>query len=239
MAMSVLKDSAKAALLRFGYRITSAPTLIDFLKSRSVTLVLDIGANQGQFAKQLRSDGYQGKIISFEPIKNVFDQLTDAMKGDDGWEGVNIALGDQPGTTTINVSQNTVYSSILSQASYATEHASSAATVRTEEIVVDTLDRRMLQIDDQGAIFCKIDTQGFEEAVLRGARSSLSRFCGLQLELPIEHLYKDCWSLSQAFAVLDSAGFVPAQVSPTSFVTGDQSSWTEMDCIFRRKSERH
>ncbi|MBR1151580.1 FkbM family methyltransferase [Bradyrhizobium sp. JYMT SZCCT0428] len=111
-----------------------------------------------------------------------------------------------------------------------------ARIVRTEEIEIDTLDNILAGIRGHSNIFCKIDTQGYEEAVLRGAENSLVRLCGLQLELPIEHLYEGTWTLAQAMAKIDSLGFVPAQIRPTSFIRGDLVSWTELDCTFRRKS---
>ena len=84
-------------------------------------------------------------------------------------------------------------------------------------------------------IFCKIHAQGFEEAVLNGAQKSLHRFCGLQLLLPIQQLYEGRWSLSDALAKLDNLGFVPAQMRPTSFMTGDEVCWTEVQITFRTK----
>jgi hypothetical protein len=51
------------------------PELIDFLESRQINLVLDVGANSGQFGVALRAGGYCGSIISFEPATKPFEQL--------------------------------------------------------------------------------------------------------------------------------------------------------------------
>jgi FkbM family methyltransferase len=232
-----MKTLVKRLLHRTGYTLSANPTLGDFLRSRNVPLVLDIGANTGQFASYLRSEGYSGEIISFEPVPTVYRQLTEVMSHDKGWSGRNVALGDSRGRANINVSQNTVFSSLMPQLDYATEFDPTARVVRSEAIEIEKLDDFMDELGTpQHDIFCKIDTQGHEEAVLRGAARSLPRFCGLQLELPIEHLYRGTWSLSQAITDLDDLGFVPAQMRPTSFLRDDRVSWTEIDCIFRRKT---
>ena len=61
------------------YRFTpsSSPQMqiITILKKKNVNLIFDIGANIGQFAKGLRSAGYQNQIISFEPLKSAHSKL--------------------------------------------------------------------------------------------------------------------------------------------------------------------
>ena len=51
---------------------TNEGILINFLESKSVSLVLDVGANVGQWANEIRDSGYKQKIISFEPLSSAF-----------------------------------------------------------------------------------------------------------------------------------------------------------------------
>ena len=60
-------------------------------------VVIDVGANTGQYAHQLRSSGYGGKIVSFEPVKDAFEFLSENAKHDPNWITIQAALGSQVG----------------------------------------------------------------------------------------------------------------------------------------------
>ena len=230
-----MKNALRQLMKRTGYTISRSADLADFLRSRDVSTVFDVGANSGQFARSLRSCGYAGLIVSFEPIRATFTDLSRSMAGDSKWVGHNFGLGASRGTSVINVSENTVFSSILPQTDYAIQFDPKARVQRTEEIEIFTFDE-VFELANVGNSFLKIDTQGFERQVLEGATKSLCQLSGLQLELPLEHLYEGDWSFPVALSKLESAGFVPAQMRPTTFMTGDPQSWTEVDCVFRRRS---
>src|SRR5687768_18112292 len=74
--------------------------LLNLLK---VNYVLDVGANCGQFALELRKFGYRGHIISFEPSRQVFLQLREAFKRDRKWSGYQMALGAEEGMMKLHV----------------------------------------------------------------------------------------------------------------------------------------
>jgi hypothetical protein len=84
-------------------------------------------------------------------------------------------------------------------------------------------------------MFLKSDTQEFERTVLKGAKSLLSRLWGIQLELPIVHVYQGTWTLPQAIEYMHENGFVISQIHPASFLLRDDkvSLW-EIDVTFRR-----
>lgn len=229
-----LKSALKKVLNSYGYSLLRTPSLSDFIRSRKVTLILDVGANVGQYCDFVRSEGYEGEIISFEPLKSAYKALCANRTSDRRWKAVNVALGSACSTAAINVSENTVFSSLRSQSAYATKFDPFARVVRTEEIEIFPLDHFADEINHHKNIFCKIDTQGFEEEVLKGAKGAIDRFCGIQLELPLARLYEQTWSFSAATKHLEELGFVPAQFRPTNCMTDDPASWTEVDCIFRR-----
>ena len=105
--------------------------------------------------------------------------------------------------------------------------------MRTEEIDVVRLDDIFSEFAGR-SVFLKVDTQGFERAVVAGGPQALSTIMGVQLELPIENFYEGSWSLEEALATMRRSGFVPAQFTPVNFSNHDPQSAVEFDCVFRR-----
>ncbi|MGL9621359.1 FkbM family methyltransferase [Bradyrhizobium sp. U531] len=219
---------------KFGVEVIKAPSLMRFLESREIGLVLDVGANIGQFARSLRDSGYDRKIVSFEPVESAFQSASEASKRDPKWSVRKIGLGENTGTAIINVTQNSVYSSVVAQTAIAPLFDASTKVLKQQTFDIYRLDDLYSEFSDENT-FLKIDTQGFEKAVLNGARDSLAKILGIQLELPIEHLYENSWSFEEALAYMKERDFVLAQIRPTTGVMRDRASLLEFDCVFRRK----
>ncbi len=77
-----------------------------------INVVIDVGANEGQFASELRRMGYQGKIISFEPIASVFEKLKKVASTDRDWDVYNLALGQKNSQQTLNKAGDTDFSTL-------------------------------------------------------------------------------------------------------------------------------
>lgn len=232
-----MKDFVRAVLRRLGVdvrRTCNARDLMDFLKDRKVEVVLDVGANVGQFGASLRAKGYRGKIVSFEPVESVFQSLAKIATADGNWDANNFALGSASGEATINVAEFSVFSSILTSTQAATKFDSRAVVKHTETIEVRTLDE--VARDLSRGILLKIDTQGFEKQVLEGGRQTLSRLKGIYMELPIIHLYEGNWQFHEAVGFMASIGFVPAQIHPVNYHSQDNVSLVEVDCLFRPRT---
>ena len=88
--------------------------LIDLLKHKKVDLVLDVGANKGQYAQSLFNKGYEGTIVSFEPLSTAYSVLLKQSKKNKKWiVEKKCALGDFKGKIKINISENSYSSSLL------------------------------------------------------------------------------------------------------------------------------
>ena len=234
-AREILTNLVKNAFRTRGYEVLRVPNLGDFLRSRDCDLVVDVGANAGQFASRLRPLGYRGAILSVEPLDDVIDLLRERAARDPLWAVKQVAIGDRKGHTEINVSRNTVYSSLLPLADLAHKFADTDV-LRVQTVEVETLDGLLAESASKRP-FIKIDTQGFEQQVLSGGPRTLERCVGLLLELPVEHLYKGVWSFPEAIVRLDELGFRLAQILPVNCRAGDTAAALEFDCVFRRDDQ--
>lgn len=233
--MSILDRAfVKRFLARRGMSLVREPTLADFLETRAVDLVVDVGANRGQFAAELRSIGYGGRIHSFEPLPDTFAELEGYAAADPVWYVSNVAVGRTPGELEINVAENNVFSSFRPLSEVGERFDPHSRTVEKRRVPVVTLDDA-LRDSTAKSIFLKIDTQGFEEEVLAGAKKLLERCVGVQLELPVDHLYEGVWSFTDALTAMERYGFVPAQFRTVNPRAGDRASAVEFDVVFRRK----
>jgi FkbM family methyltransferase len=223
----------RMGILRVGRR--RVRDLVDFLEDRAITLVLDVGANEGQFGEWLRGNGYKGKILSFEPGRMEYAALARKAQADGNWEAFHCGLGAQSGSAALHVSKLSVFNSFLDLSPAARLHDERMAVDHTEEIAIRTLDE--IGIPASERVLLKIDTQGYERPVLEGGKESLERVSGILMELPVIRTYEGEWAFHEALAYMAALGFVPAQMQPVGFHTKDTASAVEFDCLFRPRSE--
>ncbi len=221
-------------LSRAGIRLersTRSRSLLDFLRSRQVDTVLDVGANQGQFGLALREGGFRGSIKSFEPLASAYQALLSVSAKQPPWEAFHLGLGAKNGIADLNLSTYSVFSSLKHLNPEALTFSRESEVLRAESIRIATLDD--VAVRDSGWLFLKVETQGSEQDVLKGAEKSLEKFLGVQLELPIMHLYDSVWKIEETIAYMRDRGFVISNIIPTNFGNEDPVSLVEADRIFR------
>src|SRR5262245_39095171 len=110
------------------------------MRHHAVSTVLDVGANTGQFALQLRALGYTGRIVSFEPLHDAFAELATNAATDPLCECHNLGLADATRAAVINVSENSYSSSLLPVSPVSLAIEPSIGYVGTETITLRRLD---------------------------------------------------------------------------------------------------
>lgn len=185
--------------------------LAAMLAYNGADVLLDVGANVGQFAVAMRHAGYRGRIISFEPLADAHHKLVQASLDDPKWQiAPRAAIGSEDGETEINVSANSFSSSILEVLPAHLDAAPDSAYVGKETVPLtrlDTVASELLAANDRP--FIKIDTQGFEAEVLDGAAALLERTIGLHFELSFVSLYEGQPLYAEMMERMRSAGFSP------------------------------
>lgn len=206
------------------------------LESRQVDVVLDIGANSGQYASGLRKAGFNGRIVSFEPLPDPFSILEGRASKDPLWECRRGALGDDDGTISINVAGNAgESSSVLPMLQRHQDAYPPANYVATEVVAINRLDTIASEIlRPTDATFIKIDVQGFEKHVLAGGESTVNDRCvGMQLELSFVPLYDGSPLIPEALDLLYSKDFRLTGMLPC-FTDPRNGQMLQADGIFFR-----
>ncbi len=217
--------------------ITSNPAfqLLKGLELFNVDLVLDIGANVGQFAKELRVIGFDGRIVSFEPLSDAYAQLSQVALKDNKWQvHKRGAIGDTNGNIIINISGNSVSSSILPMLDAHSIAASGSAYISQETTPIYTLDVVAAEyIVHASNYFIKIDTQGFEWQVLNGGQETLKNARGVLLELSLIPLYEGQKLWMEIIERLNKGGFTLWSIQK-GFTDPNTGRTLQIDAIFFR-----
>jgi FkbM family methyltransferase len=205
------------------------------LRSRSFNLVLDVGANAGQFGLKLRNHGYTGRIVSFEPLAGPWQRLAGLAAKDGTWEvAERAAIGDRDGAIEIHVSANSFRSSALEVLESHLRTAPESRSVGRESAPLRRLDGIAAPYLRQDSItLLKIDTQGFEDKVLDGAAGILPRIDGMQLELSLIPLYAGQKLMPEMFERLRGLGFALWGAWP-ELVDPDTGRVLQVDATFFR-----
>lgn len=206
----------------------------------NINCVIDVGANVGQFGSALRNSGYDGRIVSFEPVSRVFDELNMRALNDDDWHTYNFALGSENECKEINVASASVLSSFKSLSEYA-----KSDFLDNKDNIENTEDVQIRRLDDifkdltsdlsNPRIFLKLDTQGYDLEVLKGAFESIRIISGLQTEMSVTPIYEEMPGYIESLTMLrelgfEITGFYPVARDPKNLIL------IEFDCVMRNRA---
>ena len=210
-----MKYLIRELLRNFGMDICLYPSsherlLHELFKRNNISTIIDVGANTGQYAMRKRNGGFSGKIISFEPLSEAYTKLEHAAKNQLNWVTLNMALGDFDGASEINKSGNSTSSSLLSMQNKHYENAPTSKYIGKETIQVSRLDTIYDDYLKPEEIYhLKIDTQGFEDKVIKGALKVMPQVRGLELEMSLAELYEGQMLFKELLSYVEDLGFYP------------------------------
>ncbi|WP_435229121.1 FkbM family methyltransferase [Streptomyces sp. Tue6028] len=233
-------DETRAAADERRFQLAAASYLCGqhvtaLLDRYEVNCVFDVGANAGQYGRQLRRLGYTGRIVSFEPTAEAFAKLSEAAEEDPDWWVYQVGLGREDATRSIHVGWNTM-NSLLPPSDYGKDRYKRFARTRTEEIEIRRLDgmmdKALAGLGDPRP-YLKMDTQGYDLEVFAGAGDRAGEFVGMQSEVATLRLYEGSPRMGEAIAVYEGSGFEITGMYPVSreAATGRV---VEFDCVMVR-----
>jgi FkbM family methyltransferase len=236
------RSRALRALMLTGFRLASRLGYVTpdwarragILATQGVTVVLDVGADIGAYAREVRHAGYRGRIVSFEPLSRSYAKLVAAAAPDGLWACRRLAIGDEDGTMRMNVSASPASSSALPMTDQHRTSAPGSDYVAAEQVPVARLDTIWNEVVREGdRVFLKLDVQGFELEALRGAEKSLGEVVGMQVELSLVPLFEGAPLCLEVLNYLAARGFRLAGFEEV-FSDPESGEMLEVDGLFVR-----
>ena len=193
--------------------------------------VLDVGANKGQFSRAAATAFPGARIIAFEPLESVAAEwrrhLADVAQAE-----IHVcALGAEDGTVSFHPHEYSLSSSVLPLAEGAgAEGGGGAGELAAVEVPVRRLDDVVTLDDLRAPLLAKLDVQGYELEVLRGAEATLGHVDALVVELAFERHYAGQPLFTEVLAHLGERGF--ALDVPIDVRRDESGTVVEMDGLF-------
>jgi len=201
---------------------------MDYIKNyiKGCAQVIDVGANSGQFAEKALLAGFKGIMHSFEPLNDAYDALafkaSHTKRANLIWETYKLAIGSKEEEAFINISGNSFSSSILSMKDLHKKAAPESIYEGVQRIQIKTLDS-LEHIFNKQPTYLKIDTQGFEMEVLKGADNVLKMCKVVQMEMSLQPCYTGEVLVDELIAYMRLKGFMLNAIEP-----GYTAPWGEV-----------
>lgn len=169
----MMKDLLKRVARRFGVNFCSTDHLgvnveIDLTRLTAVDplrRIFDVGGNFGQTAVRFASAFPDATIFTFEPIPESFARLQKAVQRHPRIKPFHTALGDTMGSIAMHLTPSAGTNTILPN----------SAAIKRIDIPIDTIDSFAAANVVETIDLLKIDVEGYELQVLKGAEQMLNR----------------------------------------------------------------
>lgn len=211
-------------IFRFlGYKIEKIDRTFEHKRARLISviqpdLVIDGGANVGQWAIEIKRMHPYLKIWSFEPLEYSRKLLEiRAKKSSIEWKVFPFAMGREEDKKQIHVASNSQMSSSILTPDYHSSLRPDILFQNTEEVSVIPLDSIKDQLIHFKSIFLKLDVQGSEMDAIQGGLEVLKKVSIIELESSFTPLYEGETAHHELISSIKSIGFTPWFVSTPSF----------------------
>jgi len=177
-----------------------------WLTAYNFKTIIDIGANEGQFAHKMRKLFPDAQIISFEPLPLVYKKLTDSFIKDQKFSSYNIALGENEENAVMWLNEYSPSSSLLKMKQHI-DHFNFARSQSAVNVKVVPLDQVLELSKIELPYLVKIDVQGFEEFVIKGGRNIISNATMVIAEVSFIQLYDGHLLYDGIYFLMKELGF--------------------------------
>ena len=241
-----LPGRVRSVIRRAGFDVTRRPHRPDahqldwaldaVLRSRDVNCIIDVGGNRGHFGQLVRTLGYTGRIVSFEPSPSTLPALAAVAARDANWEVRPVGLSSAPGTAELRLYEGPELDSLLAALPGVVDQIPIIAEVGTATVTLSTLAIEYPTVVaglDEPRVLLKSDTQGHDAEVLLGAKGLPREVVAVLVELSAQPIYDGQPRMTKVMDVLLDDGFTPVAFQPL-FQSSDGLRIVELDGLFMR-----
>jgi FkbM family methyltransferase len=240
-----IKRSVARAASGMGYEVIPkwrfdrqplARHLRKLFQRQKIDCVVDVGGNLGQFRDLLRHEvGFDGWILTYEPVAKYISHLRDRAAGDASWRIYPYALGSEKQEALIHVTHSPGLNSFLAPRTDDLDFWKREAVVAQERVSINRLDDVFPPLQRELGIcspFLKLDTQGFDLEVVKGAAGVLQFFNAIQTEASVIPIYHGMPTHLETLTDLSSRGYQLSGMFPVTH--DDELRLVEYDCVLVR-----
>jgi FkbM family methyltransferase len=217
-------------LYRMPNYLNEFDVLCTYLENNNVDLVIDIGASIGNFSYGVRKGGFDGKIISIEPIYESYLVLRKRSLNDSNWEVFNLAISDLDGEIQFYISDNYVSSSAKNILNKHIIECPESEIIEKRTVVSNSISNFIrINAPDFKNIFIKLDTQGYDLDILN-SMNDFNDIKGIKIETSLIPLYSDSGLYTDTLSFLLNRGFRLWDVIP-GFRSSKNSRLLQCDLV--------
>jgi len=239
---SALKRFLKKGFRQFGFDVirTRNSPLQTLLGLREIPFdtIIDVGANTGQFAKQISTFFPRAKLFCFEPLPEPFSALSSWADSQNGRvTALNLAIGAQDGEIEMFLHENhTPSSSLLSTTKFTEDFYTFTKAQKKVLVRQTTLDAALStsKVNPSQKILIKLDVQGYEDRVIQGGNETFSEAAACIVEVGLDTLYEGQAQFLQLQIMLDTLGY--RYVGNLNQTYGDDGHCMFLDAVFLNKT---
>lgn len=239
-----MRSMLRSAARRLGYDIVSLTSGPAERRQRTLdriqpSLIVDVGAFNGDYVDLMRSLGCMASAVSVEADPARAKALSRRAAGDPDWSIIAAAAGARAATLPLHRASNGQSSSLLELGPVHLAAAPEVQPAGSVDVRVDRLDVLLpevgVEMDAFDCVWLKIDVQGHESAVLQGAQRLLRNTQILELEVSLRPLYVEQQSFHEMMAEVDDLGFDVIDINPV-FESANNYELLQADLLMRRRA---
>jgi FkbM family methyltransferase len=203
-------------------------------------LVVDVGANTGQFASDLRACNYRGKVVSVEPDPKAYSLLAFNHADGEFQTNINGAAGSVSQMVRFPISDSSVFNSFHAKSALGEKifgcYMESHTTAQVQMNTLDDWLRICNVVPPENGVLLKTDTQGHDLEVLKGCKQLLKAVECIIIEIPVENIYEGAPTGLEIISELHAMNFNIAGLYPVSRIPGSERI-LEFDGIFVKSNQ--